>query len=750
MTDLAAEPPRRCLACGDALFSGPLGPQCVRCSFALSAAPEEDEEARVAELFPELRLEGRLARGGFGTVFRAEHRRMKRPVALKFLDTLLARSPESVALFEREMVTVGALDHPAIVRAYDAGERDGHWFIIMELVDGLDCGALARKHGRLPLAEACELIRQAALALAYAHGRGLVHRDVKPGNLMLAAGPAGTVKVLDFGLAGLAVAPVFGGPSPAGGETDHFFGTLEYTAPEQIETPGSVDARADVFGLGATLWRLLAGRTPRTSDGGERSLFRQMQRLVAEPVPPLATVRPDLPREFTRLCDRMLALKRDARPASAAEVAKLLEPWCAGAELPRLFGEGPLPERPFVFPKRRRRAAWAVAIGLGLATLGSVLFPTGRQAAPPSAPPAVAARNWQPVFSQPFARERHVDESSLPRLFASDWEHESQVIDLRQKVCGRLTPDGDLITIDPGFASTLQLLKNGRYADAVKIEQMEKVRALGVAPSGHLVWAQHEADTSLHIGRARPDGTPLPFLRYDYAAEFPPGVFQQKQQDRLKLDKPVRDGEPFGFAFVTADNLPADTGLQVGDVLVADLGHRTLGTGPSAVDTDPGVWRFRLDADSPARRLARLSQESWPIDVAVTRRGVFVLDRIRWNVAEVRDDDPRHLTDHLWRWDQDGWHKCTFDRPIVDVSGLAADPLSDDLYVVQGAAYPTVNPARQSVHRLRRTGPDRYAVEVFADHFGKLSFGGIAFSNDGRRMIITDSGNYAAVILKRK
>ena len=242
----------------------------------------------------------------------------------------------------------------------------------------------------------------------------------------------------------------------------------------------------------------------------------------------------------------------------------------------------------------------------------------------------------------------------------------------------------------------------------------------------------------------------FPFLRYDFAAEFPPGVFAQKQQDRRKLGKTVRDGEPFGFAFVTAENLPENTGLKVGDVLVADLGHRTLGTGPSAVDTDPGVWRFRLDDDAPARRFARLSQDGWPIDVAVTRRGVFVLDRIGWNVADLRDDDPRHLTDHLWRWDQDGWHKCTFDRPIVDVSGLAADPLSDDLYIIQGAAYPTVVPDRQAVRRLRRTGPDRYAVEVFADHFGKLSFSGIAITADGQRMIITDAGNYSLVVLKRK
>ena len=241
------------------------------------------------------------------------------------------------------------------------------------------------------------------------------------------------------------------------------------------------------------------GRTPRTGDGGERSLFRQLQRLVAEPVPPLATVRPDLPREFTQLCDRLLALDRHARPATAAEVAKLLEPWCAGAELSRPFGEGPLLEMPFVHRRKQRHLLGTVAVVLGLAVSVAFLFKAGKKAVPPSAPPAVAARDWQSVFAQPFALERHLDESSLPRLFASDWEHESQIIDPRQKACSRLTPDGQVIYIDSTIGSSLQMLKQGRYSAVVDIDLMEKVRMIGVAPSGHVVWAQHEENTGLHL-----------------------------------------------------------------------------------------------------------------------------------------------------------------------------------------------------------------------------------------------------------
>jgi serine/threonine protein kinase len=345
---------------------------------AVGGDEEADELAHVADLFPELRVEGRLARGGFGTVFRGEHRRMRRRVALKFLDALLAHSREAIDLFEQEMVSVGSLDHPGIVRAYDAGEREGRWFIVMELVEGLDCGALVRQHGRLPVAEACEIVRQAALALGHAHQRGLVHRDVKPGNLMvtrpapgLPGGGVSEVKVLDFGLAGLSTGPALGsavpGESSAPGRL--MIGTLEYVAPEQIDHPETTDARADLYSLGATLWRLLTGKPPRR--GGDRSLFRQMQRIVTEPIAPLATERPDLPRPLAQLCDRLLALDPDERPASAAELARLLEPWCAGAELARLFGEGPLAEKPFPRPdvlrRQRRLAVFAAAtLGLGL------------------------------------------------------------------------------------------------------------------------------------------------------------------------------------------------------------------------------------------------------------------------------------------------------------------------------------------------------------------------------------------------
>ncbi len=760
MESYTLEPSCQCSECGGPLASGPFGLRCARCVLSLVSEPENDEHARVAELFPELRLERKVARGGFGAVFRAEHRRMRRTVALKFLDTVLARSPEAVALFEQEMITVGGLDHPGIVRAHDAGERDGQWYILMEFVDGEDCGELVRKHGALPIAESCEIIRQAAAALHHAHGQGLVHRDVKPGNIMVARAdqtdgsdrtdrsPAGTVKILDFGLAGLAVAPVFGAPVATGGTT-RFLGTLEYTAPEQIEDPANVDARADIYSLGATLWRLFTGKTPHPGSA-EVSLFVHMKRITSEPVPSLATVRQDLPKPLVQLCDRMLSLDRDKRPATAEEVARLIGPWCAGAELPRLFTNGPLPEKPFVFPKKNRRPLWAAAAALvAIAGVGAFL-------AQPPVPNAPSPN--RPLFPAAYFEAQKLSPDNGPRLFSEAWEPESASYGDTVKQYGRLTPDGAVLSVDALLDDSIRHWDRRKTIAAFSLpEKRPAIYALGVAPDGHIVWALPKEKTGLHIGRARPDGTLLPALRYDFGAEFGLGLYEMGRKALIKMNLPVADGEPRGFAFVTPENLPANTGLQPGDVIVADYGQREFSAGIQNVTgismgkiwSIPGLWRFRLDDDAPVRRLAKASPEVMPLDVTVSKHGVFIIDRAFHN-PDGESDDPRHLTDHVWRWDLTGWHSCTTDVPLLTPCGIAADPLSADLYVLCGEESITRSSDRQSLLRLTPAGPDRYTVTPLVTRLGKADRGGIAFSYDGKRMILTDSGNRVIVVLKRK
>ncbi len=277
-------------------------------------------------------------------------------------------------------------------------------------------------------------------------------------------------------------------------------------------------------------------------------------------------------------------------------------------------------------------------------------------------------------------------------------------------------------------------------------EKKEEVRCVGVAPSGHIVWGQPQEKNGFHIGRALPDGTLLPTLRYDFASEFPFGSYEIGRAIMIQQGEKVSDGEPWGFAFVTAETLPPNTDLKPGDVIVADHGHRVFLEGLESVG---GLWHFRLDNDEPARRLAKGKSQGWIIDVAVARQGVFALDRIDFYAEVLEDRDPRHLNTHLLRWDRSGWHQCTTDRPILDPSGLAADPLSGDLYIIQGAQATSVGSDIQSISRLRPAGPDYYTVETFANRLGKPSFNGIAFSADGQKMIITDKGNFAVVVLRR-
>lgn len=729
---------------------------------AVGCDGEEIELAHVADLFPELRIEGRLARGGFGTVFRAEHRRMRRWVALKFLDAVLAHSQEAVELFEKEMVAAGRLHHPGIVRAYDAGEREGRWFIVMELVEGLDCGALVRQHGRLPVAESCEIVRQAALALAHAHHCGLVHRDVKPGNLMvtrpeLRHPPAGTseVKVLDFGLAGLSVGPALGpaGPDQASAPGRMVIGTLEYVAPEQIEHPETTDARADLYGLGATLWRLLTGKPPR--GGGEQSLFRQMRRIVTEPIPQIATERPDIPEPLSRLCDRLLAIDPDDRPASAGELARLIEPWCAGAELARLFGEGPLAEKPFPNPVvlcRHRRLATFAGISLGAGALVAALMMAG--VVPAIAPDPTPEFVRRGVLPPGLLAERKLSALAAPFFVSPDWEIESVTTVPHDVQGARLLPDGDLAYISSevfGFP-TLQIRRVGSETTSRSVRAAASPYCFGVSPdTGHFIWAQPEAPKQRHLGRARPDTSPLPGLAFETGDDFDPAQREELRLWRRRNDEGDGERRPAGFAFVREGQVPTDTGLQPGDVVIVDEGHRWLAPGIGGTPDRRGrggLWRCRLDNNAPAQRLQEDERLlGYPLDVSVTGRGVFLLNRQAISPPPQVGDADR--TRRVFRWDRQGFHPCTTDLPIHDPSGLAADPFSTDLFVAEGAMLPATQRAAQRLVQLRLLGPDRYEVRVVARNFGRIALNGLAFTPDGRRLVLTDSGHRFIVVLKR-
>lgn len=293
-----------------------------------TTASQGDESLPLQQLGP-YRILGNLGRGGMGTVCLAEHIRLKRRCAIKLLPPARVAQPGWLERFEREMAAVASLEHPGIVRANDAGTETGWHYLVMEYLDGLDLARVTRAVGKLAVPDACEVIRQTSLALAHVHGSGLIHRDIKPSNLILTR--SGTVKLLDLGL-------VLAGDDPLSCDdrlttVGNLMGTLPAMSPEQLMDSRRVDASADIYSLGATLYRLISGRWPFSSDGG---IATRVLAITSESPPPLATVHPDVDQQLSALVDAMMSRHPKHRP-SADRVADEVQAWTSEANLKALI-----------------------------------------------------------------------------------------------------------------------------------------------------------------------------------------------------------------------------------------------------------------------------------------------------------------------------------------------------------------------------------------------------------------------------
>ncbi|MBL8798006.1 MAG: serine/threonine protein kinase [Planctomycetia bacterium] len=276
-----------------------------------------------------------LGEGGMGVVFKARHSVMNRLVALKIVRKELLSRPNAVRRFVREIEAASQLSHPNIVIAHDAAEKDGRHFFVMEYLEGIDLTKLVRRRGPLPAREACEYVRQASLGLQHAHEKGLVHRDVKPSNLMVTRGPGGQgvlVKVLDLGLALLHSDEADGLVTQEGA----VMGSPDYIAPEQAVDAHRADIRSDVYSLGCTFYHLLAGLPP---FAGGTMATKIAGHLHGEP-PALEKKRPDLPRYLVLVVRKMMMKNPEERFQTLLEVAQTLDhvidTMLPGAELPPL------------------------------------------------------------------------------------------------------------------------------------------------------------------------------------------------------------------------------------------------------------------------------------------------------------------------------------------------------------------------------------------------------------------------------
>jgi hypothetical protein len=328
------------------------------------------------------RLVGQLSSGGMGSVWEAEDTVLHRRVAVKVLSDGLAADDRFEERFLREARAAAGLSHQNVAGVFDYGEDKGSPFMVMELIDG---ETLAHRIGIGPLdpAEAVRIAVEVADALQAAHDSGMVHRDVKPGNVMLT--PTGDVKVMDFGIVAAA------GASPLTA-TGHTLGTATYISPEQAQGD-RVDGRSDVYSLGVVLFEMLAGRPPFTGESPVAMVAAHAQ----EPPPPLLGSLPGVPAHVAAACERALAKDPRDRPQSAAEFADMLRspqpdrteliPADRTAELST--SDGGAPRWAAVLPAaaawmaRSRGLLLPLALAAGLALLGTGLVTALGNDSPP-------------------------------------------------------------------------------------------------------------------------------------------------------------------------------------------------------------------------------------------------------------------------------------------------------------------------------------------------------------------------------
>ncbi len=352
---------------------------------------------------PRYRILRWLGSGGMGTVFLAEHRLMRMMVALKVVKRELVGRRSLVERFRREVQVAARLAaHPNIVIAHDAEEAGGIHFLVMEFIAGVDLDRMVKERGPLPVDRACDYVSQAALGLQHACDCGMVHRDIKPQNLMVT--PEGRVKILDFGLARFAreIGAEFAKETAPG----VVLGTVDYIAPEQANNPHAADIRADIYSLGCTLYYLLAGRPP-FPDG---SVLYKIEAHAHQSPAPLDRLRSDVPPALIVILDRMMAKDPALRFQTPAEVAKALAPFAnpripVPAPTPRPGAADLVPEpvsTPSPPPAPPPRPPWSrrilgTTVAVGLIVLAGILFGSKLLRWAPPRPPQ------PPIANQPAA-----------------------------------------------------------------------------------------------------------------------------------------------------------------------------------------------------------------------------------------------------------------------------------------------------------------------------------------------------------
>ncbi|HVR20781.1 MAG TPA: serine/threonine-protein kinase, partial [Polyangiaceae bacterium] len=303
----------------------------VLCTIASHTIFGLRREAQQARVFGQYTLDTKIGEGGMGVVWRASHALLRRPTAVKLVAPRHI-GDHAIRRFEREVQLTARLTHPNSVAIYDYGRaRDGTFYYAMEYLDGIDLERLVGEHGPQPPGRVVHVLSQICGALAEAHDLGLVHRDVKPANVLLAprSGEHEVAKIVDFGLAkSIELEPASGAASA----TNKLTGTPLYMSPEAIQTPESVDGRSDIYGLGAVAWFLLVGRPPFE---GKSVIEICARHLHEPPLPPHVALGRPLPTDLEDIVLACLEKSADARPHDARALRERLEACSANKEWSR-------------------------------------------------------------------------------------------------------------------------------------------------------------------------------------------------------------------------------------------------------------------------------------------------------------------------------------------------------------------------------------------------------------------------------
>jgi serine/threonine protein kinase len=296
-----------------------LGQRLVDLGYVNRWQVEQLKEGRTKFTLGPYRIVNAIGQGGMGHVFKAEHKLLGRIEAIKVLPKSKS-TPEAVAAFQREIRAQAQLDHPNLVRVSYADFEGDTYFFVTEFVPGTDLRKLVRRNGPLRFTVAATIVSQAAEGLHYAHRRGLVHRDVKPGNLLVT--PDGRTKITDLGLSWFLMEELEGGKPP--GKAGSLVGTADYLAPETIRQPDKILPVSDVYSLGCTLYYAVTGKVPFPGGTTADKIRRHLEETPLNPL----HFNPDLPEAFCDVIAAMMDKNPDTRTPTASAVVEMLRPWC--------------------------------------------------------------------------------------------------------------------------------------------------------------------------------------------------------------------------------------------------------------------------------------------------------------------------------------------------------------------------------------------------------------------------------------